>query len=271
VAKNSIDAYGAAGKTNLLYFDPDNLTLVTDEASPLYDPRVHLAVDEDLARNIDYQGVLEPVLVSKNPETGTTEVVVGRQRVKAARLANAWRRARGEPIRQIPGAVYQGKRAFALDAIASENEARTADTPMGRAEKMRRHMALGRGEDQLAVIYKCSIATVRSTLALLECTMHVQQAVDSGQISVTHAKALAKLKPDEQRAKVAELVAAGENVKPRERARRQAAVMGQKPRIKSRGEIQRALQEANGEYAAALRWVLGMDAEALNSNGTSAC
>ncbi|WP_242609785.1 ParB N-terminal domain-containing protein [Achromobacter xylosoxidans] len=92
--KKSKDVYGAEGQSNLLNFDPAKLTLVTDENSPLYDARVHLAVDEALARNIDYQGVLEPIAVSKNPETGETEVVFGRQRVKAARLANEWRRAR---------------------------------------------------------------------------------------------------------------------------------------------------------------------------------
>ena len=35
MAKNSIDAYGALGKSNVLFFDPETLVLVTDEASPL--------------------------------------------------------------------------------------------------------------------------------------------------------------------------------------------------------------------------------------------
>ncbi|KDD09938.1 ParB/RepB/Spo0J family partition protein [Bordetella bronchiseptica] len=257
MAKNSVDAYGASGKTNVLFFQTDALVLVSDPDSPLYDERVHLPVDERLARNIDYQGVLEPVAVSKNPETGAVEVVFGRQRVKAAMLANEWREARGEPPRQVPGIVYQGKRQNALDAIASENEARTADTPLGRAEKMRRHMALGRGEDQIAVIYNCTITTVRDTLALLDSPKAVQDAVEGGQITLTHAKALAKLAPDEQRAKVAELVEAGKDAKPHERSRRQAAVMGERPRLKSRKQILVALQAASGDYAAALRWVLG--------------
>lgn len=257
MAKKSKDVYGAAGQSNLLNFDPATLTLVTDEASPLFDPRVHLPVDEALARNIDYQGVLEPIAVSKNPETGETEVVFGRQRVKAARLANEWRRNRGEPERQVPAVVYAGKRQAALDAIVSENEARAADTPLGRAEKMRRHLALGRGEDQIAVIYNCTVTTVRDTLALLDSPKVVQNAVEAGQITLTHAKALSRLPPGEQRTKVAELVAAGKDAKPHERSRKQAAVMGQGPRIKSRKQILAALEQAQGEYALALRWVLG--------------
>lgn len=257
MAKKSKDVYGADGQSNLLNFDPAKLALVTDESSPLYDKRVHLPVDEMLARNIDYQGVLEPIAVSKNPETGETEVVFGRQRVKAAILANQWRRERGVPERLVPGIVFTGKRENALDAIVSENEARTADTPLGRAEKMRQHLALGKGEDQIAIIYNCTVATVRDTLGLLDSPKAVQIAVESGQITVTHAKALAKLPAAEQHSKVAELIQAGQGAKPHERSRKQAAVMGDRPRVKSRKQIQAALEQAQGDYAAALRWVLG--------------
>lgn len=257
MAKKSKDVYGADGQSNLLTFDPEKLTLVTDESSPLYDPRVHLPVDEAMARNIDYQGVLEPIGVSKNPETGETEVVFGRQRVKCAILANQWRRERGVEPRLVPGIVYAGKRQDALDAIVGENEARTADSPLGRAEKMRRHLALGKGEDQIAVIYNCTLTTVRDTLALLDSPKAVQVAIEAGQITLTHAKALSKLTPEEQRAKVAELIEAGKDATPHQRSRKQAAVMGERPRVKSRKQILAALEQAQGEYAAALRWVLG--------------
>ncbi|CUJ80921.1 Uncharacterised protein [Achromobacter sp. 2789STDY5608628] len=33
--------------------------------------------------------------------------------------------------------------------------------------------------------------------------------------------------------------------------------MGERPRVKSRKQIQAALEQAQGDYAAALRWVLG--------------
>ncbi|AOY90534.1 hypothetical protein BKK79_00840 [Cupriavidus sp. USMAA2-4] len=263
MAKNSIDAYGASGKTNALSFDPEVVVLVTDKTSPLYDERVHLPVDEGLAKNIDFLGVLEPILILKNPETGDVEVVVGRQRVKAARLANQWRRARGVAPLQIPALVHKGKRESALDVIVAENEARTADTPLGRAEKMRKLAAIGRSEDQIAIIFKCTVATVRDTMRLLECTAAVQEAVDSGKVNLGHAKKLAALPPAEQRSKVQELVAAGETTTGHERARAQRAVMGEAvARMKTRKQIEAELSKAKGERAAALRWVLGTDATA---------
>ena len=60
MAKNSIDAYGASGKTNVLMFEPENLHIVTDKAHPLYDERVNLPFDEGMVLNIKELGVLEP-------------------------------------------------------------------------------------------------------------------------------------------------------------------------------------------------------------------
>lgn len=261
MAKNSVDAYKASGKTNLLFFDPENLTLVTDETSPLYDPRVHLPVDEDLARNIDYQGVLEPVLIQKNPETGDVEVIVGRQRVKAARLANEWRKSRGVAPIHVPAYVHKGERRNALDVIVSENEVRQADTPLGRAEKMRRLMAIGRDEKDIAVVFGCTVQTVRSTLSLLDATSAVREAVEAGTVGLTQAKQLARLKPDEQREKIAALSEAASQETGHARARKQREVLGtDKPHMKTRKQILAELEvDPTGERAKALRWVLGID------------
>jgi ParB family chromosome partitioning protein len=70
MAKNSIDAYGASGKTNVLMFEPENLHLVTDKAHPLYDERIHLPIDEGMVLNIKELGVLEPIMSGKTLKTG---------------------------------------------------------------------------------------------------------------------------------------------------------------------------------------------------------
>ena len=120
--------------------------------------------------------------------------------------------------------------------------------------------ALDRGldEDDIAVLFGCSVQTVRATLSLLDATQAVREAVEAGTVTVTQARQLASLKPEEQREKVAEIEAATAGTKGHEKARRQRQVLGdKKPRIKSRKEITKALEGASGEYADALRWVLG--------------
>jgi ParB family chromosome partitioning protein len=116
----------------------------------------------------------------------------------------------------------------------------------------------GHGDDDVALLFGCSVQTVQATLALLECTQAVQAAVESGEITVTHARQLGDLPPEDQREKVKELTDAGAGAKGHERARRQRAVLGDtKPRLRSRKEITHALHTSSGDYADALRWVLG--------------
>ncbi|WP_347299529.1 hypothetical protein, partial [Clostridium perfringens] len=59
---------------------------------------------------------------------------------------------------------------------------------------------------------------------------------------------------------VKEVEEATAGTKGHEKARRQRQVIGDaKPRMKSRKEITKALEGASGDYAQALRWVLGGD------------
>jgi len=264
MAKNSIDAYGAAGKTNTLLFDPDSLTLVEDPRHPLFDERVFNPPDPAMMASIDALGVIVGIIVNKNGETGTTEVVDGRQRVINARAVNAKRALEGRPLLKVPGTVQKDARRDGGKRLATvgfaTNEVRRQDPPMIRAAKMARGADMGLSDEDLAVAFGCDVATVRNTMALLDSTRAVQDAVTAGQINITHARALCKLAPDEQRAKVAELVSVSADAKPHERARRQRAVLGaDKPRMRTRRQIESALAENSGSFAAALRWVLGED------------
>lgn len=122
--------------------------------------------------------------------------------------------------------------------------------------------ALERGHDEedLSLMFGVSVQTIRATLTLLDATQAVKDAVESGDITVTQARQLANLTPDEQREKVKEVEAATVGTKGHEKARRQRQVIGDaKPRLKSRKEITKALEGASGDYAQALRWVLGDD------------
>lgn len=258
MAKNSIDAYGASGKTNVLSFTPEALHLVDDPSHLLYDERIHLPLKEATVLNIMKLGVIEPIAVWKDPEKGMVYVVFGRQRVKHVIEANRRLVEMGSEPLLIPAVVKRGTLIQMAQLMVSENEIRQPDTPIGRAKKMAALQDRGHGDDDVALLFGCSVPTVQATLALLESTQAVQAAVESGEITVTHARQLVDLPPEVQREKVKELSDAGAGTKGHERARRQRAVMGDvQPRIKTRKEITKALEAASGEYASALRWVLG--------------
>ena len=147
MAKNSIDAYGASGKTNVLMFEPENLHLVTDKTHPLYDERIHLPISEAMVLNIMDQGVLEPIIVWKDPETGLSCVVDGRQRVRHTLEANKRLLKEGKEPLLVPAVAKRGSAVRMAQAMVSANEIRQADTPLGRAKKMAD--ALERGHDEV--------------------------------------------------------------------------------------------------------------------------
>lgn len=261
MAKNSTEAYGASGKTNVLNFEPERLHLVSDRSHPLYDERIHLPLDEAMVLNIMDQGVLEPIIVWKDPETGFSCVVDGRQRVRHAIEANKRLAAAGKDLLFVPAVTKRGSAVRMAQAMISANEIRRADTPLGRAKKMADALERGHDEEDLSLMFGVGVQTIRATLALLDTTQAVKDAVESGEITVTQARQLANLTPDEQREKVKEVEAATVGTKGHEKARRQRQVIGDaKPRLKSRKEITKALEGASGDYAQALRWVLGDEA-----------
>ncbi|CAM3897002.1 ParB/RepB/Spo0J family partition protein [Klebsiella variicola] len=258
MAKDSKLVYGASGKTNVLTFEPENLHLVTDKTHPLYDERIHLPISEAMVLNIMDQGVLEPIIVWKDPETGLSCVVDGRQRVRHTLEANQRLLKEGKEPLLVPAVAKRGSAVRMAQAMVSANEIRQADTPLGRAKKMAYALERGHDEQDLSLMFGCSVQTVRATLSLLDATQAVKDAVESGTVTVTQARQLASLEPEAQREKVKEIETATAGTSGHEKARRQRQVLGEaKPRLKTRKEINKALESAEGEYASALRWVLG--------------
>jgi len=210
--KASRDALKAKGKRDLYMFDPEDLVIVEDESSPLYDERSKLPVSESLVANIMFapdgvpQGVLEPGLGARNTETGKVEIIDGRQRVKAAREANKRLAEQGlEPVR-MPVLLQRANAHRAMGMLISSNEHRQDDTPLGKAKKAQRYIDLGRDESEVATLLGMSTASVKNLLSLLDAPAVIRHAVDAGQITVSAGYKLAKLEPEEAKAKLAELL-----------------------------------------------------------------
>jgi ParB family transcriptional regulator, chromosome partitioning protein len=210
--KTSRDKLKNEGKRDAYTYDPENLILVMDEKSPLYDERVHLPVDEGLVKNIMFApdgvplGVIEAVTARRNTETGDLEIVNGRQRVKAAREANKRLKKAGlEPIR-VSVLIQRGQDHRLVGMLISSNEHRQDDTPLGRAKKAQGYINMGRDEKEVAALFGVSEATVKNMLRLLDAPAAVRNALDSGKISASDAYKLAREEPAEAREKVAKLI-----------------------------------------------------------------
>jgi ParB family transcriptional regulator, chromosome partitioning protein len=261
MAKNSKDAYGAVGTTSLLSFDPDTLVIVTDPKHPLFDERAALEPEESMILNVKTYGVIQAITVCKNRDTGAVEVVYGRQRVKALREANRRLREAGEQPKFIQAKVTKAEGPELAAMVVVENEIRKDDTPMNRARKMSRLMErYGFAEDQVAVVFGCSVPTVKSTLALLEVSTPVRTAVEDGTINVTTAAKLAKLPAAEQRAKLAEVVNAGQGKTGHEKSKAVRKVVDADAiRMRSRKECKAWYDRlAPGSVEAkVLNWVMG--------------
>jgi ParB family chromosome partitioning protein len=245
--KASRDSLNAKGKRDAYMFDPEDLVLVTDEKSPLYDERVELPIDEALVLNIMFapdgvpQGVLEPVNATRNPETGAVEVIDGRQRVKAAREANKRLKQQGlEPV-WVPAMLKRTNAHSAMGMMISSNEHRQNDTPIGKAKKAQRYIDLGRDEAEVATLLGISKASVKNMLSLLDAPAAVRNAVESGKITATDAYRLAKLDPAEAKEKVAELVehaprTPGKKRNSNAKKAREIVSGGKEPKISKKGE-----------------------------------
>ena len=199
---------GQTGRGDTINFEPEALKVITDEKHPLYDPRVERTPDEAMIASVIRLGILEPVLITKDGDDNVI-VLAGRQRRAAAIEANKRLKKEGQPEISVPCIWKRGDDGKLFEISVSENEVRSGDSPLERAKKMQRLVDFGRDEAQVAVVFGCTVATVKNHLALLECAPAVKKAVESGQVSATVATKLSKMSREEQETTLEKMVAEG--------------------------------------------------------------
>lgn len=191
----------AVGKGSVFRIFPEDLVLEINESGILYDVRATEAPDEAFVKNIMKHGIIQPVTVKKID--GRPVVVAGRRRVLAAREAN--RRIMeqgGEPCVIVPcdDAANAKTDEDLYGIFIAENAIRRDDSPISRAEKTKHLLTLSQGNiDQVAITMGCSPQTIRNWMKLLELSVPVKNAVDTGKLSVSAAMELHGLSFDRQR------------------------------------------------------------------------
>ena len=150
-----------------------------------YQPRKHFDDEAFMAlvESVKEKGVLQPLLVRKDPnDEKRYEIVAGERR---------WRAAQQARLHEVPVVVKELSDSDTLEVALVENLQREDLTPLEEAEAYRRLMdEFGHTQEVLAKAVGKSRSHVANMMRLLGLPKPVQRMLDEGQISAGHARSL---------------------------------------------------------------------------------
>jgi ParB family transcriptional regulator, chromosome partitioning protein len=157
-----------------------------------WQPRTHFDEQDlqELAQSIREHGVLQPVLVSQQPD-GSFQLITGERRWRAVQLA-------GMPT--VPAMVKEATPQASLEMALVENIQRRDLNPLEEAHAYRQLLdEHGLTQDKLAQRIGKSRVAVTNTLRLLHLPEEVRQALADGSITEGHARAILMCTGEAQR------------------------------------------------------------------------
>ena len=149
-----------------------------------YQPRTTFVEDEleGLAQSIKEHGVLQPIVVRRKGD-GVYELIAGERRLRAATIAG---------LSTIPALVRNSNDEKSLALALVENIQRQNLNPMEEAKAYSRLMGeFGLTQDLVASSVGKDRSSIANILRLLVLPKEVQQFIESGALSLGHAKVLA--------------------------------------------------------------------------------
>jgi ParB family chromosome partitioning protein len=150
-----------------------------------FQPRRHIEEGDlrKLADSIADKGVLQPILVRRDPEqTDRFEIIAGERRWRASQLAH---------LHEVPVIVREFSDREALEVALIENLQRQDLSPLEEAEGYRRLMDdYAHTQEDLAKVVGKSRSHVANMMRLLTLPEPVKHMVDEGLLSAGHARAL---------------------------------------------------------------------------------
>lgn len=170
-------------------------------------PRQHFGEKAlaELAQSLQAHGMLQPVVVSRLPEAGAYQLIVGERR---------WRAARQAGLAAIPALIRPTGSREALEIALVENLQRAGLSPLETAEAYAALMSeFGITQEHVAARVGKSRSAVANTLRLLRLADAVKEALAAGTISEGHARALLRLTTEMQLHALAEVARRGLNVR----------------------------------------------------------
>jgi len=168
------------------------------ESNP-YQPRKKFSEEElkELARSIEKNGVLQPIIVRQRSD-GKYEIVAGERRWRAARIAG---------LKKIPAIIKDLEDSEVLQIALIENLQRQDLDPIEEALAYRDLMdRFGFTQGEIAELVGKDRATITNRLRLLNLSEGVIKALREGLITEGHARVLLRIEDPEEQERVCQLV-----------------------------------------------------------------
>lgn len=161
-----------------------------------------------LADSIRENGILQPILVRRHPQTPNAfEIVAGERRWRAAQIAR---------LHEVPIVIRELGDREALELAIVENVQRQDLSPLEEADGYRRLLEeFGNTQEDLAKHVGKSRSHIANTLRLLNLPDPVKALLENGKLSAGHARAL--LNAGDPAALAERVLAKGLNVRQTER------------------------------------------------------
>jgi len=140
---------------------------------------------EELTLSIETHGIVQPIVVRRTAEDDVYQIIAGERR---------WRAAQRAGLQTVPCVVHEADERKTLELALVENLQRDDLSPIETAEAMVQLInEFGLTQEQLAEQLGRSRSTISNMLRLLELPDPIREALEAGQISFGHARALLSL------------------------------------------------------------------------------
>lgn len=178
---------------------------------------------QELAKSIEVQGVVQPVVVRPLSKGEKFEIIAGERRWRAAQLAG---------LHDVPAVVRKLDDQTAMCLALIENIQRQDLNPLEQARALSRLMSeFNMTHDAIADAVGRSRSSVTNLLRLLELNDKVKKMLEKGDLEMGHARALLTLSGNQQIDVAGQIVKKGLSVRATESlVRRLQSVKGKQKR-----------------------------------------
>ena len=209
---------------------------------------------EELARSIEANGLLQPILV-RDTGDGTYQIIAGERRWQAAKQAG---------ITEVPIRIREVDDSKAIELALIENIQRSDLNPIEEAYGYKRLIERNKMTVlEIASAMSKGRSTITNTLRLLDLPEEAQQLLYEEKITAGHARAILAVPDDEKKKKLTQKIV-DEGISVREAENLARLYSG---KIPSKGKSSTAIPSSYKKVAKALKDALGTNVKVKRTNG----